>query len=41
MHYKTYDLRKKMLFKHLSAWWWNYAYLSGGLKKLALKYKSL
>jgi hypothetical protein len=28
-HYKSYNLRKRMLFKNLSAWWWNYTYLSG------------
>lgn len=38
-HYKTYKLRKNMLFKNLSAWWWNLAYLSGGTKKFLLKVK--
>lgn len=38
-HYKTYDLRKRTIFKNLSAWWWNYAYLSGGIGKFALKHK--
>jgi len=23
-HYKTYRMRKRMLFETLSAWWWNY-----------------
>ena len=32
-HYKTYLLRRSMLFKHLSAWWWNRVYLSGGIAK--------
>ena len=36
-HYKTYNLRKKMLFKNLSAWWWNYVYLSGGICKFLRK----
>jgi len=26
-HYKTYRLRKRMIFKNLSAWWWNYVYI--------------
>jgi hypothetical protein len=30
-HYRTYRLRKRMLFKHLSAWWWNHVYLRGGI----------
>jgi hypothetical protein len=38
-HYKTYNLRKKMLFKNLSGWWWNQAYLSGGYAKFVLKNK--
>ena len=36
-HYKTYTMRKRMLFENLSGWWWNYAYLSGGYKKFCLK----
>ena len=35
-HYKTYKLRKGMLFKYLSAWWWNYVCLKGGIAKFAL-----
>lgn len=38
-HYKTYRLRKKMLFKNLSGWWWTQAYLSGGVAKFVLKRK--
>jgi hypothetical protein len=38
-HYKTYRLRKKMLFKNLSGWWWKQAYLSGGVAKFVLKRK--
>lgn len=38
-HYKTYRLRKKILFKNLSGWWWNQAYLSGGVAKFVLKTK--
>ncbi|MBC8213354.1 MAG: group II intron reverse transcriptase domain-containing protein [Candidatus Marinimicrobia bacterium] len=36
-HYKTYKIRKRMLFENLSGWWWNYAYLSGGYKKFIIK----
>ena len=38
-HYKSYKLRKEMIFKNLSAYWWNYAYLSGGIKKFEMKIK--
>jgi hypothetical protein len=38
-HYKTYNLRKQMIFKNLSGWWWNYAFLSGGISKFVLKEK--
>ena len=31
-HYNTYNLRRRMLKKHLSIWWWNLVYLSGGSK---------
>jgi len=36
-HYKTYRMRKKMIFKNLSAWWWNYVFLTGGISKFAKK----
>ena len=36
-HYKTYKLRKKMLLKNLSAYFWNYVYISGGYCKLVPK----
>lgn len=39
-HYKTFRLRKKMLFQHLSAWWWNYVFLQGGIVKFVLKRKT-
>lgn len=32
-HYKSFKLRKRILFQYLSGWWWNYVYLSGGIKK--------
>ena len=36
-HYKSYKLRKDMIFKNLSGWWWNYVYLSGGICKFEKK----
>ena len=39
IHYKTYHLRKRMLFKHLNGNWWNHVYLSGGVAKFVLKIK--
>jgi hypothetical protein len=38
-HYKSYKLRKQMIFKNLSGWWWNYVYLSGGIAKFEMKRK--
>lgn len=40
-HYNTYRLRKGMLIKHLSIWWWNLAYFSGGGAKLVLKQRTV
>jgi len=37
-HYKTYKLRKNMIAKYLSAWWWNYFY-PVGYAKFVLKKK--
>lgn len=36
-HYKTYKMRKRMLFNNLSGWWWNHAYITGGYAKFVLK----
>jgi retron-type reverse transcriptase len=36
-HYKSYKIRKSMLFENLSAWWWNYTSLKGGYTKFVLK----
>jgi len=36
-HYKSYKLRKRMIFKRLSAYWFNHVYLSGGVAKFVLK----
>jgi RNA-directed DNA polymerase len=38
-HYNTFKFRKRLLIKHLSAWWWNLVYFSGGCSKLVLKTK--
>jgi len=40
-HYNTHKLRKRMLFKKLSGWWWNRVYLSGGIAKFVLKEKPM
>ena len=37
--YSTYKLRKKMLIQNLSAYFWNYAYISNNYSKLVLKIK--
>ena len=36
-HYDTYKLRKKILEKNLSEYFWNYVYISNNYSKLALK----
>ena len=33
-HFKSYSLRKIMLLKYVSAWWWNHVYISGGYRYL-------
>jgi RNA-directed DNA polymerase len=38
-HYKTYNLRKRMIFKNLSACWWNYVYLGGEMGRFVIKNK--
>ena len=38
-HYKTYRLRRQMIFKNLSGWWWNLFFLAGGVSKFVLKRK--
>lgn len=40
-HYDTYRLRKRMLIKHLSAWWWNLMFFSGGCSKLMAKQRTV
>lgn len=36
-HHNTYKFRKKMLIQHVSIWWWNLMYCSGGCAKLVSK----
>ena len=36
-HYKSYSLRKDMIFKLLSVWWWNWVFLKGGIAKFVMK----
>jgi hypothetical protein len=38
-HYKTYKLRKRMIMRHLSGWWWRHVYLSGGVMPFVLRRK--
>jgi hypothetical protein len=38
-HYKSYKLRKYMIFKLLSVWWWHCVFLQGGIAKFVLKRK--
>jgi hypothetical protein len=40
-HYKTYNVRKRVIFENLSGWWWNHVCLSGGIGKFVLKQKRL
>ncbi|MGH7196110.1 MAG: reverse transcriptase domain-containing protein [Candidatus Saccharimonadales bacterium] len=40
-HYQTYKLRKKMVYKHLSAWWWNYVSLNADATKFYRRTKHL
>lgn len=40
-HYKTYHLRRNVIIRSLSGWWWNYVYLSGGISKFSLKQKKV
>ncbi|WP_252579070.1 reverse transcriptase/maturase family protein [Legionella lytica] len=40
-HYQTYRLRKGMLKKHLSIWWWNLMFFSGGCAKLVAKQRAV
>jgi RNA-directed DNA polymerase len=39
-HYKSFKLRKRMISKTLSGYWFNHVYLSGGFAKFVLKVKT-
>lgn len=39
-HYKSYNLRKRIIFKRLSGYWFNHIYLSGGITKFVLKVRT-
>jgi RNA-directed DNA polymerase len=36
-HYKTYKLRKRMIWNNLSAWWWNHVYVRGGYARFVIR----
>lgn len=40
-HYDTYTLRRRMLKKHISIWWWNLFYISAGYSKLTQTQKTV
>ncbi len=40
-HYNTYRLRRRMLRKHLSIWWWNLMYLTGSASKLVPRQRTI
>jgi retron-type reverse transcriptase len=40
-HYKSFNLRKEMIFKNLNGYWWNHVYLSDGIAKFEMKVKSV
>ena len=40
-HYSTHRLRRRMLKKHLSIWWWNLVYFGGGCSKLVSRQKTI
>jgi retron-type reverse transcriptase len=35
--FNTYRLRRRMLHKHMSVWWWSLMYVSGGYRKIVAK----
>ena len=40
-HYKTYKLRKRLIFKNLSGYWFNHFYLKGGLARFVSKVRKV
>jgi hypothetical protein len=41
VHYKTYKLRKRIIFNVLNGFWFNHVYLSGGISKFVLKVRTV
>ena len=39
-NYNTHQFRKRMLIRHVSIWWWNLMYCSGGCAKLVSKQRA-
>lgn len=40
-HYQTYELRKRMVYKHLNAYWWNYVSLNADATKFYLRRRKI
>lgn len=40
-HYNTYKIRKKILFKYVSSYFWNYFYISNNFTKIKFKYGNI
>jgi RNA-directed DNA polymerase len=38
-HHKTFFLRRDVITRNLSGWWWNYVYLNDGVNKFSLRQK--
>lgn len=36
-YYKTYRLRRRLIVKNLSGWWWKHVYICGDVKKFCLR----
>jgi len=36
-HYRIFLLRRKILLEIASGWWWKYAYISGGYRKVSFR----
>ena len=35
--YKSYSIRRNMIIKYLSYWWWNYVYLDANVTKFVMR----
>ncbi|MBN1998486.1 group II intron reverse transcriptase domain-containing protein [candidate division KSB1 bacterium] len=36
-HFKTWKIRRNVIIRHLSGWWWNHVYVSNGMSKFVLR----